>query len=523
MPKLTWLAICAALVLAPVAPLASAQDGDARPLSFFDPVQGTLTASHPVDEWVFEGSAGQVVSLIAATLDNLDPVLTLIGPDGSPVAENDDLDSLVTDAGLEAFALPQDGDYTVRVSRYDDSTSGTYRLALTPGFADVVLRDGFDAPESPWVTPETESVALAQNRLRMRVLPAGTTITAIPTDAEALDDLYVQATASLFGQMSYAEFGIVTRAQTTGGVLGMVTFKVNTEGRWTVAVRDASGEYVLRTWASNEALSASPWTLGVLARGNDLSFFANGVLLGTISDDRLPGPGTYGLLVGTREDQPDPATVLFDDVIVTARLGTTYHGLPLALTAWDSNDPALITAELADSGQVQPANARDLFLLERTVNDDDPNSIFELIGSEQALYDDFIFGTNITTVTTGESAGCGLVYRWQDERNLDLAYIDTGGGFGIVQARDAELSTNVYDHSSMIGDGLNRLIVIAQGDRVSLYINGALATQEQVLPGRGRVGVALLNYEDEVTDCAFGDIWVWPLEPGAANDNGADD
>src|SRR5690606_28900079 len=140
-------------------------------------------------------------------------------------------------------------------------------------------------------------------------------------------------------------------------------------------------------------------TLGVLARGSDLSFFANGVPLGTLSDSRLPGPGTYGLLVGTREDQPDPATILFDDVIVTRRLGTTYRGLPLALTTWDSNDPALIAAEIAESGQVVLAPARDLFLLERTLSAADPASVFELLGSEQALYEDFILGANVTTLT----------------------------------------------------------------------------------------------------------------------------
>ena len=103
------------------------------------------------------------MSLVAATMDgSLDPVLTLIGPDEGRVAENDDLDSLVRDAGLEALALPQDGVYTVRVARYDESTSGTYQLTLTPGFAGVVRRDSFDGAESP-IPPENASVVLAQN------------------------------------------------------------------------------------------------------------------------------------------------------------------------------------------------------------------------------------------------------------------------------------------------------------------------------------------------------------------------
>ena len=81
-----------------------------------------------------------------------------------------------------------------------------------------------------------------------------------------------------------------------------------------------------------------------------------------------------------------------------------------------------------------------------------------------------------------------------------------------VQAQDGQLTTNVYDRGSMVDPKANKLLVVAQGDRVALYVNGALVTQETVQPGQGRVGVALLNYENVRTDCRWSDIWVWPLE-----------
>jgi hypothetical protein len=65
--------------------------------------------------------------------------------------------------------------------------------------------------------------------------------------------------------------------------------------------------------------------------------------------------------------------------------------------------------------------------------------------------------------------------------------------------------------NAVIPTGPNRLLVIVQGDKVTLYINGTLVAQENEQMGQGRVGVALLNYEDVVTDCFYGDIWVWPL------------
>ena len=42
-------------------------------------------------------------------------------------------------------------------------------------------------------------------------------------------------------------------------------------------------------------------------------------------------------------------------------------------------------------------------------------------------------------------------------------------------------------------------------------VNGALVARETLIAAPGRAGIALLNYEDVVTHCAIGDLWVWPL------------
>ncbi len=512
-----WILALAAITLIALYGLsrrAAAQDSAAGQVTFFEPVSGALNAATFAQNWTFDGHAGQVISLLAVTSGgNLDPVLQVLGPIGMIVAQNDDLDSLVHDAGLEAFALPMDGAYTARVLRYlgeEGTTTGTYQLTLTPGFARVERRDTFDQPEDAWLTLQGEPLTVTQGRLRLRATTPGETLLAVPPDAEPLQNFYFQADARQFGTPSYAEFGLVFRAQESD--FGRAYhFKVNNNAQWSVELQDDSGVFALRSWTPDVALSGEEWTLGVLARDTTFSFFANGVLLGAVTDARLDGPGAIGLLTGSRADQTDPATVLFDNVAVTTRLGTTYRGLPLALAAWNSNDPGAIVNELAASGQVTPAPARDLFLPEKTLMATDPDARFELIGSDLALYDNFILGARVGIVTVGENEGCGLVYRWQDARNLDLAYVDTAGGFGVVQARDAQLVTNVYASSPMVNTDANKLVVIARGDHVALYVNGALVTQETVRAGGGRVGVALLNYQDGRTDCFWSNIWVWPL------------
>lgn len=491
-----------------------AQEPATGQIAFFETVSGALNDSAFAQNWTFEGHTGQVISLLAvATAGDLDPVLQVIGPTGMIIAENDDLDSLVRDAGLEAFALPMDGTYNARVLRFEGeqgTTTGTYDLTLTPGFARVTRRDTFDQPDGAWVTPLGEPLPVAQGRLRLRADTPGEMMLATPADSTPYQNVFFQTDAALFGTPSYAAFGLVFRAQ-DAALSRAYRFMVNTSGQWTVELQDDTGVFALRSWTPDPALSGDAWTLGVLARDSAFSFFANGVLLGTVSDARLSGAGAVGLVVGAREDQADLATVLFDNVAITTRLGTTYRGMPLALAAWDSADPGAIVNELAASGQVTPAPARDLFLPERSLIATDPASRFELIGSELAQYGDFILGARLSLVTVSESAACGLVFRWQDERNLDLVYTDTDGGFGVVQSRDAHLMTNVYADSPMVNPDVNKLLVVARGERVALYVNGALVTQETITPGEGRVGLALLNYADGRTDCFWSNIWVWPL------------
>ena len=85
----------------------------------------------------FEGQAGDVVTIdVAATSGDLDTVLILRGPDGSVVAENDDISITMTDSRIEGMTLPQSGTYTVVVSRYggaSGASEGDFRLEVYEG------------------------------------------------------------------------------------------------------------------------------------------------------------------------------------------------------------------------------------------------------------------------------------------------------------------------------------------------------------------------------------------------------
>lgn len=487
-------------------------------LAFFTPVRAALDDSTPARDYVFEGYAHQVVSVIAVTVaGDLDPVVQVIDPQGSPVGENDDIESRVRDAGLETLMLPENGTYTVRVMRYegaDGDTAGEFELTLTPGFARVEWRERFDAGALSWVTPQGEQLALSSGGLRLRVTAPDTAVRAFQPDTDEYESFYIESKARVFGFTQYAEFGFVLRAQGVDRARAYVV-KINTDGQWSVALQDETGEFVLRSWSTNAALDADEWRIGVLVRGDRLEVFANDTQLGTVTDGRLRTPGAVGLYAARQADQADSVTIIFDDVLLTTRLGTTYFGLPMSLATWSSRDPALMIAELAESGHITPAAAHDLFLTDNALGVLTSNTLYELIGSERAVYRDFVLSAHARALTTGDNAGCGLVYRWRDERNLDMVYIDSAGGFGVVQARDAELTRNAYALDPMVNPGGSHLLALVRGGDVALYINGALVTQEEVQPGEGRVGVALLNYDNVPADCFWSDIWVWSLVDAA--------
>ncbi len=76
-------------------------------------------------------------------------------------------------------------------------------------------------------------MALVEGRLRLRATRGGGITQSVPDDAASLDNLYFQTDVQLFGNTTYAEFGILLRAQgTPDQLLSSYQFKISTDGRW---------------------------------------------------------------------------------------------------------------------------------------------------------------------------------------------------------------------------------------------------------------------------------------------------
>ena len=173
------------------------QSGEAHRLDAPGAVTGVLDRRGDRDRYRLEVKKGETwkISLEVQRLGSpLDPVLTILGPDGAEVAKNDDLAGTV-DAGVD-FTAPSDGGYELVVSDVS-GTSGTrvatYRLmaqrrdCLPAGFTLEAPRN-INLP----LGGKAEVTVKVQRRGGWNE-PLSLQITGLPVGVSAPDDLVIAA------------------------------------------------------------------------------------------------------------------------------------------------------------------------------------------------------------------------------------------------------------------------------------------------------------------------------------------
>jgi serine/threonine protein kinase len=149
------------------------------------PSAGIITDDAIAQTYTFSGTADQLISIeVDSASGTLDPLVRLVGPDGTALASNNDRTPEDTNSLILAFALPEDGEYTVDVGRdrlLRGVTEGEFTLTVSEGVpaslrcttiapgcaAEMQSSDGQDIP------------ILEQPRARGTILaeyPAGTVV-----------------------------------------------------------------------------------------------------------------------------------------------------------------------------------------------------------------------------------------------------------------------------------------------------------------------------------------------------------
>ncbi len=124
-----------------------AVDPNAQAPISFDSIPRTVIARHegqiddrtPERDYPLDLTAGQTILVMAdAVEEGLDPVITLNGLDGFPVAINDDRDVGTLNSAF-AYTVPTSGRYMLNMTRYSDgASSGPYVLEISNVAAGVV-------------------------------------------------------------------------------------------------------------------------------------------------------------------------------------------------------------------------------------------------------------------------------------------------------------------------------------------------------------------------------------------------
>ncbi len=110
--------------------VSKAQDGG-NVIAYGSTEFGTLSTASPVEQWQFDGLAGDVATIeMRAAGGGVDAYVMLRAPDGRLLGMDDNSGSVYPDAALRSVGLPVSGTYTIFAqSAYQ--TLGDYELALT--------------------------------------------------------------------------------------------------------------------------------------------------------------------------------------------------------------------------------------------------------------------------------------------------------------------------------------------------------------------------------------------------------
>ncbi len=194
----------------------------------FGVFEGEVTEGTPSAEYQVTLDAGSVVTLSTDSIENFDTVLTLLGPDGKPLAENDDrepgnLQSLIV------HRVEMSGTYTVAVSGYGGGT-GVFELSIEDGI-DTGLSDQAQVLTEDIVTLDRDNTTLS------RIVELAAEDILVATTFALTDGLDTTLTLT----SPSGEILLQNDDRGDGSLNSQLVFQAETAGRYTVEIGSYSG------------------------------------------------------------------------------------------------------------------------------------------------------------------------------------------------------------------------------------------------------------------------------------------
>ena len=520
--RLVYGLLAGLMLLGLTVPAAEGQN-DVPTLQLMEIVSGAIDDDTSEARWQFEASAGDRVSVTVWTVSgDLDPYVQIIDESGRVLAENDDIaypDRL--DAALEAVEIPREGMYTVRVTRFgfeEGHTQGEFSLVLLPAFADPIFWEPFDGART-WTADSTDlmDVQGVDGQLELSVNATNTLAYAATDDAPGVPlRAYVQVDVTVENEPDYWEYGLVFRQIDSADYY---LFSVSSRGDWAFLGRTGASTWLhFQDWTAHPALEEPPRhaTLGVLMEGERFTFYINGTVLSTLVANTIDVPGTIALSAGTVDQQDVLPVIRYDNLLVTAPLPAVVDeeemgGQPL--TTWESRDATPIVEELTAQGVIPEAASQTMYVPESFVTVSRQGMQTLALGQGRTQTD-FVMGSSIILESDSAENGCGLIFRRASADQYALFFVDGLGGYGLSEWTLDRFDPAVYEMTRPPSGetNLDRVVLVAQEDRVRVYINGEPVTVRPALPVEGGVAIVALSFDGAFVNCRFEDTWLWTWE-----------
>ncbi|MBX3064020.1 MAG: hypothetical protein KF726_13660 [Anaerolineae bacterium] len=514
--KSVLVALLTMLFILPLIPI-HAQEPPDNVLTPVQPVSGSISDAAPQQEWTFDAKAGQTISLrMQITSGDLDPLLELVDGRGNVLAQGKH--ASLSSVAVQAAAITETATYTVRVGRNGGSASqGDYRLWLLPGYSFLLINDPMDleTPLRSWREPNASS-RVAQGKLRL-ALEANNNFTWTTADALGnYQDVYLQTKVQLENYNAYWEYGLLLRGKRDGNVAEFYMLMVNSRGEWRMTASLRDGLRVISDWTAmptTAKILPLSNSIAVLAQGDTFTLYFNDVRVGRVTDDTLPDAGLIGVAVATSVRPDNIVAALFDDYLVTvpAPLTDQPATAPATLENWNGSSETIL-AELVQAGVIPSGGKPGFSLPTAYVSNNTGGSIIFVTLMDGLDYADMIYAADVVWDSDSENIACALEFRVQDGANFSIIYFDRKGGYGVRQIAGTELPiAQEYALTEAIkkeNQASNRVLVIALGNRLLLYINGQLVSNAFVRQVSGSILLAAYNYERASTYCGFNNVWL---------------
>lgn len=474
-------------------------------LSLYIPVAGTVEAGGE-QSWQYAAQSGEVLSfLVEAASGDFDPMLTIVDRAGNVLTSNDDYAYPETrNSLLEAITMPRTDTYTLTVSGFD-GTGGSYALTAFSGFAQIAERDGF-GNDSDWQPlDDSLSVNLSDGVLTLTAFGANQRGLALG-GLEPLVDVAAHITVQNVDNPVGWTVGMTVRRNGDDYYL----FEVNDEGLWRFSLVQGEESTVLRDWINHPNIvpGQTTFNLSLLASGAGFEFFYDDGFIGAVSDTTLTQAGEIGLMVGTTTMQDSETTAQFSDLVLTTPLMIDGERIiPQELIVADG---PIMAQSLQRRHVVSAAGMMSLTVPESSVENARPG-VQRLMLGRGVTYTNFALGATVElSPARSGPVGCGLVFRFAEEADYTLAFLDATGGYGVSQRQGDNFLPGLFGESAdFAGGGIHHLLIIADGNTVYYYVDGQYAGSFSNEPREGQIGAAVVNFEGIDNTCEFTDLWLW--------------